>query len=110
MYSEAKSPLTQKRNIVTAIPGPKSQVLIERRKDAVSASLGMAMPVFIERADGAIILDVDGNQILDLGAGIAVLNVGHSSSKVIENVKTQMDAFTHTCFMVTPYMGYVEVC
>ena len=110
MYSEAKSPLAQKRNIVTEIPGPKSQALIERRKDAVSASLGMAMPVFIERADGAIILDVDGNQILDLGAGIAVLNVGHSSSKVIENVKTQMDAFTHTCFMVTPYMGYVEVC
>lgn len=110
MYSEGKSPLAQKRNIITAIPGPKSQALIDRRKEAVSASLGMAMPVFIERADGAIILDVDGNQILDLGAGIAVLNVGHSSAKVVENVKTQMDAFTHTCFMVVPYTGYVEVC
>jgi 4-aminobutyrate aminotransferase/(S)-3-amino-2-methylpropionate transaminase len=110
MYSEAKSPLAQKRNIVTAIPGPKSQALIERRKDAVSASLGMAMPVFIERADGAIILDVDGNSIIDLAAGIAVVNVGHSNSKVIENVKRQIDAFTHTCFMIVPYMGYVEVC
>jgi len=110
MYSEAKSPLAQKRNLVTAIPGPKSQALIERRKDAVSASLGMAMPVFIERADGAIILDVDGNSIIDLAAGIAVVNVGHSNSKVIENVKRQIDAFTHTCFMIVPYMGYVEVC
>ena len=110
MYSEAKSPLAQKRNLVTAIPGPKSQALIERRKDAVSASLGMAMPVFIERAEGAIILDVDGNSIIDLAAGIAVVNVGHGNSKVIENVKTQIDAFTHTCFMIVPYTGYVEVC
>jgi 4-aminobutyrate aminotransferase/(S)-3-amino-2-methylpropionate transaminase len=70
----------------------------------------MAMPVFIERADGAIILDIDGNSIIDLAAGIAVVNVGHGNSKVIENVKRQIDAFTHTCFMIVPYMGYVEVC
>ena len=110
MYSEAKNPIAQKRNLVTAIPGPKSEQLIKRRAEAVSASLGTAFPVFIERAEGSIILDVDGNSILDLGAGIAVLNVGHSSAKVIENVKTQIDAFTHTCFMVVPYTGYVEVC
>ena len=110
MYSEAKNPIAQKRNLITAIPGPKSEQLIKRRAEAVSASLGTAFPVFIERAEGSIILDVDGNSILDLGAGIAVLNVGHSSPKVIENVKTQMDAFTHTCFMVVPYTGYVEVC
>ncbi len=110
MYSEAKNPIAQKRNLVTAIPGPKSEQLIKRRAEAVSASLGTAFPVFIERAEGSIIVDVDGNSILDLGAGIAVLNVGHSSAKVIENVKTQIDAFTHTCFMVVPYTGYVEVC
>ncbi|MCX6446869.1 MAG: 4-aminobutyrate--2-oxoglutarate transaminase [Actinobacteria bacterium] len=110
MYSEAKNPIAQKRNLITAIPGPKSAELIKRRADAVSASLGTAFPVFIERAEGSIIVDVDGNSILDLGAGIAVLNVGHSASKVIENVKTQIEAFTHTCFMVVPYTGYVEVC
>jgi len=110
MYSEAKNPIAQKRNLITAIPGPKSAELIKRRAEAVSASLGTAFPVFIERAEGSIIVDVDGNSILDLGAGIAVLNVGHSSSRVIENVKTQIDAFTHTCFMVVPYTGYVEVC
>ena len=110
MYSEAKATIEQKRNLVTAILGPKSTELIKRRAEAVSASLGTAFPVFIERAEGAIILDVDGNSILDLGAGIAVLNVGHAAPKVIENVKTQIDAFAHTCFMVVPYTGYVEVC
>ena len=110
MYSEAKTAIVQKRNLITAIPGPKSAELIKRRGEAVSASLGTAFPVFIERAEGAIIIDVDGNSILDLGAGIAVLNVGHSASKVVENVKTQIEAFTHTCFMVVPYTGYVEVC
>ena len=110
MYFGAKSSITQKRNLVTEIPGPNSAELINRRADAVSASLGTAFPVFIDRADGAIILDIDGNSILDLGAGIAVLNVGHAATKVIENVKTQIDAFAHTCFMVVPYTGYVEVC
>ena len=110
MYSEAKKQVIQKRNLVTAIPGPKSAELIKRRGEAVSASLGTAFPVFIDHAQGAIIVDVDGNSILDLGAGIAVLNVGHSQSRVADRVKTQIDAFTHTCFMVVPYTGYVEVC
>ena len=110
MYSEAKKQVIQKRNLVTAIPGPKSAELIKRRGEAVSASLGTAFPVFIDHAQGAIIVDVDGNSILDLGAGIAVLNVGHSQNRVADRVKTQIDAFTHTCFMVVPYTGYVEVC
>jgi 4-aminobutyrate aminotransferase/(S)-3-amino-2-methylpropionate transaminase len=110
MYSEAKKQVVQKRNLVTAIPGPKSTELIKRRSEAVSASLGTAFPVFIDHAQGAIIVDVDGNSILDLGAGIAVLNVGHSQSRVADRVKTQIDAFSHTCFMVVPYNGYVEVC
>ena len=110
MYSEAKKPVIQKRNLVTAIPGPKSAELIKRRGEAVSASLGTAFPVFIDHAAGAIIVDVDGNSILDLGAGIAVLNVGHSQNRVADRVKAQIDAFSHTCFMVVPYTGYVEVC
>ncbi len=110
MYSEARKPVTQKRNLITAIPGPKSAELLKRRGEAVSASLGTAFPVFIDHSEGAIIVDVDGNSILDLGAGIAVLNVGHSAKEVRENVKRQIDAFTHTCFMVVPYTGYVEGC
>jgi 4-aminobutyrate aminotransferase/(S)-3-amino-2-methylpropionate transaminase len=110
MYSEAKKPVAQKRKLVTAIPGPKSAELIKRRGEAVSASLGTAFPVFIDHAQGAIIVDVDGNSILDLGAGIAVLNVGHTQNRVADRVKNQIDAFSHTCFMVVPYTGYVEVC
>ena len=110
MYSEAKKSVAQKRNLVTAIPGPKSAELIKRRGEAVSASLGTAFPVFIDHAQGAIIVDVDGNSILDLGAGIAVLNVGHTQNRVADRVKNQIDAFSHTCFMVVPYTGYVEVC
>ena len=100
----------QKRKVVTAIPGPKSEQIIARRAAAVSASLGMAMPAVIERAGGGILVDVDGNHIIDLGAGIAVVNVGNSAPHVVENVQRQVELFTHTCFMVAPYLGYIEVC
>ena len=100
----------QKRKVVTSIPGPKSEQIIARRAAAVSASLGMSMPAVIERAAGGILVDVDGNHIIDLGAGIAVVNVGNSAPHVVENVQRQVELFTHTCFMVAPYLGYIEVC
>ncbi|MSY52490.1 MAG: aminotransferase class III-fold pyridoxal phosphate-dependent enzyme, partial [Actinobacteria bacterium] len=102
--------LPQERKLVTSIPGPKSAELLKRRSAAVSAGLGVGMPVFVTAAGGGVIQDVDGNSIIDMGAGIAVVNVGNSADKVVENVQAQVAAFTHTCFMVAPYMGYVEVC
>jgi 4-aminobutyrate aminotransferase/(S)-3-amino-2-methylpropionate transaminase len=102
--------LPQERKLVTAIPGPKSQELIKRRSEAVSAALGMAMPVVIEKAGGGVLVDVDGNSIIDMGAGIAVVNVGNSADRVVKNVQAQVEAFTHTCFMIAPYLGYIEVC
>ena len=102
--------LEQVRKLLTSIPGPKSQELIKRRADAVSASLGMAIPVVVEKAGGGVIVDVDGNSIIDMGAGIAVVNVGNSADRVVKNVKEQVEAFTHTCFMISPYMGYIQVC
>lgn len=102
--------IPQERRLVTAIPGPKSQEIIKRRNEAVSASLGMAIPVVVEKAGGGVIVDVDGNSIIDMGAGIAVVNVGNSADRVVENVINQVRAFTHTCFMVAPYLGYIEVC
>ena len=98
------------RTIVTSIPGPKSQVILKRRAEAVSAGLGMAIPIIVERAGGGVIIDVDGNSIIDLGAGIAVVNVGNSAERVITNVRAQVEAFTHTCFTVAPYLGYIQVC
>jgi 4-aminobutyrate aminotransferase/(S)-3-amino-2-methylpropionate transaminase len=102
--------LPQERKLVTSIPGPKSQELIKRRSEAVSAALGMAIPVVVEKAGGGVIVDVDGNSIIDMGAGIAVVNVGNSADRVVKNVQAQVEAFTHTCFMIAPYMGYIEVC
>ena len=106
----AKDPLPQSRHLATAIPGPKSQELIARRKEAVSAGLGMAIPAIIERGEGAILQDVDGNRIIDLGAGIGVVNVGNAAPRVVERVVDAVQAFTHTNFTTAPYMGYVEVC
>ena len=102
--------LTQERRLVTAIPGPKSLEALKRRTESTSAGLGMAIPVVIERASDAILLDIDGNQIIDLGSGIGVVNVGNASPRVVDRVIEQVQAFTHTCFTVAPYMGYIEVC
>lgn len=102
--------LTQERRLVTAIPGPKSLEALQRRSEATSGGLGMAIPVVIERASDAILLDIDGNQIIDLGSGIGVTNVGNAAHRVVDRVIEQVQAFTHTCFTVAPYMGYIEVC
>jgi 4-aminobutyrate aminotransferase/(S)-3-amino-2-methylpropionate transaminase len=100
----------QQRKLLTELPGPKSQEIIKRRSEAVSASLGMALPAVITHASGGILLDIDGNQFIDMGSGIAVVNVGNSAPKVVERVQKQVAEFTHTCFMIAPYEGYVEVC
>ncbi len=102
--------LPQERRLVTAIPGPQSQALQARRTAAVSAGVGATLPIFITAAGGGVLLDVDGNSLIDLGSGIAVTTVGNSAPKVVEAVQRQVEQFTHTCFMVTSYAGYVEVC
>lgn len=106
---ESGPKLAQVRKVITQIPGPKSEALVKRRGEAVSAGLGMAVPVVVERAGGGVIIDVDGNSIIDMGAGIAVVSVGNSATRVVKRVIEQVEAFTHTCFMVAPYEGYIEV-
>ncbi|MDT4916050.1 MAG: 4-aminobutyrate aminotransferase / (S)-3-amino-2-methylpropionate transaminase / 5-aminovalerate, partial [Pseudonocardiales bacterium] len=99
----------QQRVIRTEIPGPRSAELHARKQAAVSAGVGTTLPVYVERAGGGIIVDVDGNQLIDFGAGIAVVSVGNAAARVVDAVREQVGAFTHTCFMVTPYEGYVAV-
>jgi 4-aminobutyrate aminotransferase/(S)-3-amino-2-methylpropionate transaminase len=94
----------------TSIPGPKSLELQARRKEAVAAGVGSTLPVYISSADDGLLIDVDGNQLIDLGSGIAVTNVGNPAPAVAEAVHAQIDRFSHTCFMITPYEGYLEVC
>ena len=102
--------LPQERRLVTAIPGPRSIELQARRTAAVSAGVGGTLPVYIVAAGGGVLVDVDGNSLIDMGSGIAVTTVGNSAPKVVENVQRQVAEFTHTCFMVTPYESYVAVC
>ncbi|HVU92746.1 MAG TPA: 4-aminobutyrate--2-oxoglutarate transaminase [Jatrophihabitans sp.] len=100
----------QKRLLTTAIPGPRSAELHARKTGAVSAGVGTTLPVYVERAAGGIVVDVDGNQLIDFGSGIAVTSVGNAAPRVVEQVQAQVADFTHTCFMVTPYEEYVAVC
>ena len=101
--------LPQERKIVTEIPGPKSKELEARRNKAVAQGVASGYPAYIVAAGGGILKDIDGNQIIDLGAGIAVTNVGNANENVVKRVTEQVEAFTHTCFMVNPYENYVEV-
>jgi len=100
----------QQRRVVTEVPGPRSRALMDRRRSAIPAAVGTTLPVFAARASGGIVEDVDGNRFIDLAAGIAVTSVGSSAPRVVSAVTAQTQAFTHTCFQVTPYEGYVEVC
>ncbi|WP_405794230.1 4-aminobutyrate--2-oxoglutarate transaminase [Streptomyces sp. NBC_01506] len=102
--------IPQERRVVTAIPGPKSLELQNRRTATVAAGVGSVMPVFAARASGGVVEDVDGNRFIDFGSGIAVTSVGSSAEAVVRRATAQLADFTHTCFMVTPYEGYVEVC
>ena len=83
---------------------------LQARKDKVIArGLGNMVPVYIDRADNAELWDVDGKRYIDFGAGIAVVNTGHNHPKVKAAVQQQLERFTHTCFMVTPYESAVEL-
>jgi 4-aminobutyrate aminotransferase/(S)-3-amino-2-methylpropionate transaminase len=102
--------LPQQRKLLTEIPGPKSRELLERRQRAVAKGLSHVLPVFVSAAGGGVLVDVDGNSLIDFGSGIAVTSVGNSADLVVDRVTEQVAQFTHTCFMVAPYAGYVEVC
>jgi 4-aminobutyrate aminotransferase/(S)-3-amino-2-methylpropionate transaminase len=101
--------LPQERRLVTEIPGPASQALHDRKVSAVAQGVGTTLPVYAVAAGGGVVVDVDGNSLIDFGSGIAVTTVGNSASRVVEAVQQQVAQFTHTCFMITPYESYVRV-
>jgi len=103
------SEITPERRILTAIPGPKSIALQERRAAVVPVGVSSALPVYVERAHGAIVVDVDGNQFIDLGSGIGVMTIGHTNEAVIEAATAQLGRVTHAMFTITGYESYVRV-
>jgi len=108
--SEARTPVPQRRSIVTELPGPRSREIAARRAGSVAAGVASSLPVYVARAGGGVIEDVDGNTFVDLGSGIAVTTVGNAAPEVAAAVAAQAADFTHTCFMVSPYEQYVAVC
>ncbi len=100
----------QQRKLLTSLPGPRSQQLHARKVEAVAAGVGVVLPCYVEHAGGGILVDVDGNHLIDFGSGIAVASVGHAAPAVVKAVQEQVADFTHTCFMVSPYEEYIAVC
>ncbi|MGQ0669259.1 MAG: 4-aminobutyrate--2-oxoglutarate transaminase [Actinomycetota bacterium] len=103
--------IPQERKLVTEIPGPRSRELLRRREAAVPRAVFNTTPIFTQRASGSIVEDVDGNRLIDLAAGLAVLNVGNSSPEVVDAVREQAERYMHTCFHVTmnePYVALAE--
>ena len=94
----------------TPIPGPRSQALMRRRHAAVAKGAYHATPIFVERAEGAVVDDVDGNRFIDFAGGIGCLNTGHRAPAVVAAVRRQIDRFLHTSFNVLPYESYIAVC
>jgi 4-aminobutyrate aminotransferase/(S)-3-amino-2-methylpropionate transaminase len=99
-----------KIHIKTKIPGPKSQVLMEQRHQHVARGPFHVTPIFVERAKGSFVEDVDGNVFLDFSSGFGVVNTGHCPDAVVNAIKDQAEKFIHTSFNVLPYEGYIKVC
>lgn len=111
--SRATNPANVKataRRLLTELPGPRSRELEAERRRHVTDAFGITQPVFIDRALHALLVDVDGNHLIDFASGIAVTSVGAANPRVAKRAAAQLERFTHTCFMVTEYSSFVEVC
>jgi 4-aminobutyrate aminotransferase/(S)-3-amino-2-methylpropionate transaminase len=93
----------------TAIPGPRSKAILERKDAVIADPLSIYLPVVIEEGRGATLTDVDGNTFIDFTGGVGCLNVGHSHPKLIEAAQEQLTRFSHTDFTVVPYEVYVTL-
>ncbi len=93
----------------TALPGPRSQAALERRKNALPSGLAKSTDVVVASAEGALIQDIDGNQLIDFAGGIGMINVGHRDQRVVNAIREQLDKYIHTCSLVTTMEPYLEL-
>src|SRR5216117_2649833 len=93
----------------TAIPGPRSEEILQRKAQVVADPLSIYIPVVIDHSDGATLTDVDGNTFIDFTGGVGCLNVGHANARVTEAVQEQAARFLHTDFTIVPYEAYVTL-
>jgi 4-aminobutyrate aminotransferase/(S)-3-amino-2-methylpropionate transaminase len=95
---------------VTEIPGPKSRAILERRVAAVARGLGRSTEVVIERAEGALVHDADGNTLVDLAGGIGMTAAGHCPPEVVAAIGAQAERLLHPCALVATYEPYIALC
>jgi 4-aminobutyrate aminotransferase / (S)-3-amino-2-methylpropionate transaminase / 5-aminovalerate transaminase len=100
---------TRSIELRTAIPGPRSKEILERKRRVVAEPLSIYLPVVVEEARGSTLTDVDGNTFIDFTGGVGCLNVGHSHPRVVEAARDQLGRFSHTDFTIVPYEVYVEL-
>jgi 4-aminobutyrate aminotransferase / (S)-3-amino-2-methylpropionate transaminase / 5-aminovalerate transaminase len=100
---------TRTIELKTAIPGPRSKAILERKDKVIAGPLSITIPVVIEEGRGATLTDVDGNTFIDFTGGVGCLNVGHSHPKLVEAAQEQLTHFAHTDFTVVPYEVYVTL-
>ncbi len=96
----------------TSLPGPKGLAALERRKNLLPAGLAKSTEVVVDKAEGALIWDIDGNQLIDFAGGIGMMNIGHRNENVVNAMKAQLDKSIHTCSLVTtiePYLDLAEL-
>jgi 4-aminobutyrate aminotransferase/(S)-3-amino-2-methylpropionate transaminase len=96
-------------NLITNIPGPKSLAMLERRKNALPAGLAKSTEVVVDKAEGGVVWDADGNTLLDFAGGIGMINVGHRPEQITNAIKAQLDKYIHTCSLVTTFEPYIEL-
>ena len=95
---------------VTEIPGPKSRAILERRANAIAKGLGKSTDVVVDRAEGALVYDVDGNTLIDLAGGIGMTAAGHCPPSVVAAITAQAQRLLHPCMLVATYEPYVALC
>ncbi len=93
---------------MTEIPGPRSKAIVERREAATAAGTAKLTPISIESAHGSVVVDVDGNHLIDLAGGIGVLAVGHTPDGVVDALRAQAEKLIHMCAIVSTYEPLVE--
>ncbi len=101
--------VTRTIELRTAIPGPRSREILERKQRVVADPLSIAVPVVVDHGHGSTLTDVDGNTFIDFTGGVGCLNVGHSHERVVAAVQRQVERFSHTDFTIVPYEVYVEL-
>jgi 4-aminobutyrate aminotransferase/(S)-3-amino-2-methylpropionate transaminase len=100
---------TKAIELKTAIPGPRSKEILERKERVIADPLSILLPVVIEHGSGATLTDVDGNTFLDFTGGVGCLNVGHAHPRLVEAISEQAAKFLHTDFTIVPYEVYVTL-